>query len=109
MQKRDLSKTLPRFRDPANIFRYPRFSRYHSPPLMLFLITIVNRLELLWKAENINGAAQPFAFCSQIMTEYFNATFLLANKIKFIGMLLNVVNRRAHKRRLTGDLTILLS
>ena len=27
---RDLSKTLPRFRDPANIFRDPRFSRYHS-------------------------------------------------------------------------------
>ena len=30
---RDLSKTLPRFRDPAKIFRDPRFSRYHSPPL----------------------------------------------------------------------------
>ena len=30
---RDLSKTLPRFRDPVKIFRDPRFSRYHSPPL----------------------------------------------------------------------------
>ena len=30
---RDLSKTLPRFRDPAKTFRDPRFSRYHSPPL----------------------------------------------------------------------------
>ena len=30
---RDLSKTLPRFRDPAKLFRDPRFSRYHSPPL----------------------------------------------------------------------------
>ena len=30
---RDLPKTLPRFRDPAKIFRDPRFSRYHSPPL----------------------------------------------------------------------------
>ena len=30
---RDLSKTLPRFRNPAKIFRDPRFSRYHSPPL----------------------------------------------------------------------------
>ena len=30
---RDLSKTFPRFRDPAKIFRDPRFSRYHSPPL----------------------------------------------------------------------------
>ena len=29
----DLSKTLPKFRDPAKIFRDPRFSRYHSPPL----------------------------------------------------------------------------
>ena len=27
---RDLSKTLPRFRDPAKIFRDPRFSRYHT-------------------------------------------------------------------------------
>jgi len=31
---RDLSKTLPRFRDPAKIFRDPRFLRYHSPPLI---------------------------------------------------------------------------
>ena len=31
---RDLSKMLPRFRDPVNIFRDPRFSRYHSPPLI---------------------------------------------------------------------------
>ena len=30
---RDLSKTLPRFRDPVKIFQDPRFSRYHSPPL----------------------------------------------------------------------------
>ena len=29
----DLSKMLPRFRDPVKIFRDPRFSRYHSPPL----------------------------------------------------------------------------
>ena len=32
---RDLSKMLPRFRDPAKIFRDTRFSRYHSPPLIL--------------------------------------------------------------------------
>ena len=30
---RDLSKMLTRFRDPSKIFRDPRFSRYHSPPL----------------------------------------------------------------------------
>ena len=35
---RDLSKTLPRFRDPAKIFRDPRFSRYHSPPLIFLFI-----------------------------------------------------------------------
>ena len=33
---RDLSKTLPRFRDTAEIFRDPRFSRYHSPPLLWY-------------------------------------------------------------------------
>jgi len=32
---RDLSKTFPRFRDPAKIFRDPRFLRYHSPPLIV--------------------------------------------------------------------------
>ena len=30
----DLSKMLPRFWDPAKIFQDPRFSRYHSPPLI---------------------------------------------------------------------------
>jgi len=34
---RDLSKMLPSFRDPAKICRDPRFSRYHSPPLILYL------------------------------------------------------------------------
>ena len=33
MRLRHLSKTLPRFRDPAKIFRDPRFSRYHLAPL----------------------------------------------------------------------------
>ena len=33
MRLRDLSKTLPRFRDLAKILRDPRFSRYHLPPL----------------------------------------------------------------------------
>ena len=32
---RDLSKTLLRFRDSAKIFRDPRFSRYHSSPLIM--------------------------------------------------------------------------
>ena len=34
---RDLSKTPPRFPDPAKIFRDPRFSGYHSPPLLFSL------------------------------------------------------------------------
>ena len=41
MQKRDIetiSKTLPRFPDPAKIFRDPCFSRYLSPPLILILM-----------------------------------------------------------------------
>ena len=36
---RDLLKTLPRFRGPVKIFRDPRFSRYHSPPLIKSLFT----------------------------------------------------------------------
>ena len=43
---RDLSKTLWRFRDPAKIFRDPRFSRYHSPPLF---IEVFNGLNILGK------------------------------------------------------------
>ena len=35
---RDLSKTLPRFRDPVKIFQDPRFSRYHSPPLLVMVV-----------------------------------------------------------------------
>ena len=39
MQKRDFETHQKQFRDPAKIFRDPRFSRYHSPPLMeLFLL-----------------------------------------------------------------------
>ena len=45
---RDLSKTRPRFRDPAKILRDPRFSRYHSPPLLahfdLIRDLLLNRL-----------------------------------------------------------------
>ena len=40
---RDLSKTLPRFRDPAKIFREPCFSRYHSPPLYVLCPTLQTR------------------------------------------------------------------
>ena len=40
---RDLSKTFPRFRDPAKIFRDPRFSRYHSPPLSVSVAQLHSR------------------------------------------------------------------
>ena len=43
---RDLSKTLPRFRDPAKIFRDPRFPRYHSAPLLLAKVLVENFLGL---------------------------------------------------------------
>ena len=42
MRLRDLSKTFPRFRDPAKIFRDSHFSRYHSPPLMQFSIVAIH-------------------------------------------------------------------
>ena len=35
MRFRDTSKTLRRFRDRAKIFRDPRFSKYHSKPLII--------------------------------------------------------------------------
>ena len=45
---RDLSKTLPRFRDPAKIFRDPRFSIYLSPPLILIgKISIMRTMQIL--------------------------------------------------------------
>ena len=53
---RDLSKTLPRFRDPAKIFRDPSFSRYHSPPL--YMVTICRIPE---KISSIQGFTYPTA------------------------------------------------
>ena len=41
--------------------------------------------------------AQSFVFCWQIVTEYINATFLLVNTIKMIGILLNVVHFQVDK------------
>ena len=34
---------------------------------------------------------------SQIVTEYINGTFLLVNKIKMLGILLNIIHRQVHK------------
>ena len=50
---RDLSKTLPRFRDPAKIFRDPRFSRYHSPPLLVTDSVLV-KLSPSWRPSCYN-------------------------------------------------------
>ena len=36
----DLSKMLLRFRDPAKLFQDPHFSRYHSPPLHLYMLKV---------------------------------------------------------------------
>ena len=50
---RDWSKILPRFRDPAKIFRDPRFSKYHSPLLLVSAILgIAVFLEIAWLVLN---------------------------------------------------------
>ena len=49
---------------------------------------------LCWK---LPDHAQSFVFCSQIVTEYINAMFLLVSKFKMIGMLLNVVQNQVQK------------
>ena len=43
----------------------------------------------------------PFVFCSQIVTEYINAMFLLVSKFKMIGMLLNVLHGQVPETELT--------
>ena len=40
----------------------------------------------------------PLFFCSKIVLEYINVTFLLVNKTKMFGMLLNYVHLQAHKK-----------
>ena len=45
-----------------------------------------------------------FVFFWQIVTKSINATFLLINEIKMIGMLLNVVHFQVHKNILTKDM-----
>ena len=49
---RDLPKTLPRFRDPAKIFRDPRFSRYHSPPLKPVMVSMKREYVRLLRNSN---------------------------------------------------------
>ena len=47
-----------------------------------------------------------YIFCSQIVTEYVNATFSLVNKIKMIGMLVYLVHRSVKKtKKKTNPLT----
>ena len=45
---------LPRFQEPAKIFRDPRFSWYHSPPLTLWMKGIViQKLCQYWDGETV--------------------------------------------------------
>ena len=52
---RDLSKTFPRFRDPAKIFRDSCFSRYHSPPLLSIAHFKYGCYSVILKCEQISA------------------------------------------------------
>ena len=49
---RDLPKTFPRFRDPAKIFRDPRFLSYHSPPLKMYFRLCSSSKQLNAESQN---------------------------------------------------------
>ena len=53
MKKRDFETYQKGFRDPAKIFRDPRFSRYHSPPLLVTDSVLV-KLFANWKPPYYN-------------------------------------------------------
>ena len=38
-----------------------------------------------------------FSQCWQIVTKYINGTFLSVNKIKMLGILLNIIHCQVHK------------
>ena len=38
-----------------------------------------------------------FSQCWQIVTKYINGTFLSVNKIKMLGILLNIIHFQVHK------------
>ena len=43
----------------------------------------------------------PLFFCSKVVMEYINVTFLLVNKIKMFGMLLNYVHPSSPQKDIT--------
>ena len=76
-------------------------SLYHSSKRRLVMKSGKQRCcSLCWKPPE---GAQSFVFFWQIVTEEINATFLLVNTIKMIGMLLNVVHFQAHKNISTRE------
>ena len=52
---RDLSKTFPRFQDPAKILRDSRFSRYHSPSLLSIAHFKYGCYSVILKCEQISA------------------------------------------------------
>ena len=92
---RDLSKTLPSFRDPAKICRDPRFARYHSPPLQVTSKVVTTKnMELnisnrLWTGSDLKQSKKvasrarvwPIIFhptpLGTLFTSYFQKIWLL--------------------------------
>ena len=66
----DLSKTFPRFRDPAKIFRDSRFPRYHSPPLNVQYIVDRSRFPGSLLSVGLDLRCLPFRECSPTFRNY---------------------------------------
>ena len=58
---------------------------------------------------NIWNVGHSIFSCSQIVTEYINATFSLVNKVKMIGMPLYLVHRLYVKKTKTNNNNPLLT
>ena len=94
MRLRDLSKTLPRFRDPAKIFQDPSFLRYHSPPLLaVCLHTVVCRHSILIDQEERGPLFSKF--CYQI---------IVTIKIAVHQMIVSLLCQRMAEKRIRQTL-----
>ena len=88
----DFSKMLLRFCDPAKIFREPRFSKYHSPHLLLSLSGHFTDLRITsldkpkpWFAGSVSQSVKCFLFFFRFWLKLDKEGALGCNTIRKIG------------------------
>ena len=89
------SKTLSRFRDPAKILRDPRFSKYHSPLLLLDdVISRIIKVEVRVISRSRTKSAQTWHECimSRVLRK-FTARLFGQNRKELDSSIYNIKSR----------------